>query len=51
MHFYPFKVTALKQKIEETQGSAFPAAGLKLIYAGKGMTTLLECNPHHLKSS
>ena len=35
MHFYSLKVAVLKQKIEEEQGSTFPAAGLKLIYAGK----------------
>ena len=29
------QVTALKQKIEQEQGAAFPATNLKLIYAGK----------------
>ena len=46
---FPVQVTALKKKIEEEQGSSFPAAGLKLIYAGNllvwyGRVSLSCCN-------
>ena len=31
---FPVKVLGLKERIETEQGSAFPVAGQKLIYAG-----------------
>ncbi|CAI8047079.1 UV excision repair protein RAD23 homolog B, partial [Geodia barretti] len=44
-------VTALKQKIEQEQGAAFPAANLKLIYAGKILNDVNILSEYNIQES
>jgi UV excision repair protein RAD23 len=45
------QVTALKQKIEQEQGAAFPAANLKLIYAGKILNDVNILSEYNIQES
>jgi UV excision repair protein RAD23 len=44
-------VAALKQKIEQEQGAAFPAANLKLIYAGKILNDVNLLSEYNIQES
>lgn len=44
-------VAALKQKIEQEQGPAFPASSLKLIYAGKILNDSSPLNEYNIQES
>lgn len=45
------QVLALKQKIEADQGAAFPASGLKLIYAGKILNDSTSLSEYNIQES